>query len=342
LVGGGFGRRLEVDGIVEALRVARSVRRPVQLLWSREEDVRHDVYRPPSIARVRAATDGGGHVSAWEHHVASPSVLDRYAARLLAAGGDRELLQSTIGDIAASGIDPYAVEGIADQSYAIPNFRCEYHNVDVGVPFGFWRSTGRAHSAFATECLLDELAVASGSDPIELRMRMLSQAPRARAVLDAVRRASGWERAPSPPTARGVALHEAYGSVIATVATVAVHADGHWRVVRLDCAVDCGLAIDPDGVRAQIEGGATFGLSATLMGAITITDGIVDQSNFHDCPVIRMAEAPPVSVTLVASDAPPGGVGELGVPTVAPAVANALFRASGVRHRTLPLPAAAC
>jgi len=228
------------------------------------------------------------------------------------------------------------VEGASDLPYAIPHLAIGFTELEAPVPVGYWRSVGHSHTAFAVECFIDELAHAAGHDPLEFRLGLLGSAPRHRRVLEVVAEQAGWSRAPAGDRFRGLAVHESFGSVVAQIAEVSV-ADGRIRVHRVWCAIDCGLVVHPDTVAAQMEGGIVFGLTAALYGEVTIERGRIRQSNFHDYRVLRMDEVPMVEVTIVPSEHAPGGVGEPGTPPIAPAVANALFLATGVRSRSLPL-----
>jgi isoquinoline 1-oxidoreductase beta subunit len=319
LLGGGFGRRSETDFVADAVEASRAVGAPVKVIWSREDDIRHDHFRPATAHVFQAALDARGRPAAWLHRIAGPSIL-----------GQR-------GFDTRRGVDPTMVEGAANLPYAIPHLRVEYHPRDVGVPVGFWRSVGASQNAFAVECFVDELAHAAGQDPVEYRRALLGRAPRHKAVLEAAAARAGWGSPLPPGRFRGVAVAFSYGSYAAEVAEVEVEAGGAVRVHRVVCALDCGLAVNPDQVRAQMEGGIVFGLTAVLHGEITLDAGQVQQSNFHDYPLVRIDRAPAVEVHVLESDHPPGGAGEPGVPPLAPAVANALFAATGRRLRRLPV-----
>lgn len=323
-LGGSFGRRLESDFGVQAALLSKAVSRPVQVIWSREEDIRHDVYRPASVSRVTVGLDAADRVVAWRHRVVAPSILARV-------------------DPAAvrNGVDSTAVAGIDDQPYALPALHLDHVRRDTGVPVGFWRSNGHSNNAFSMESMIDEVAAALDRDPYQLRRTLLADAPRALHVLDLAAGRANWSEPLAPVgdgrRGRGIALHQAFGSVVAAVAEVTVFTDGRLRVDRVVAAVDCGVAVHPDLVRGQIEGGILFGLSAALTGKITVDKGRVVQSNFHDVRVLTLAEAPAVEVHLVPSREPPGGVGEAGTPPIAPALTNAIFSATGRRLRSLPV-----
>lgn len=329
-LGGGFGRRLEVDFIGQAAEIARAVRgTPVQVIWSREDDVRHDFYRPACAARLSAALDADGAVMAFTATVASQEIVRPYGVRAEALPARFDVRKAT-------------VEGLFDQPYDFGSVRVAHRLVTNPVPVGYWRAVGHSHNGFFMECFIDELAAMAQSDPIVFRARLLAAHPRALAVLQLAATASGWEQPPAPAAdgaevARGVALHRSFGSIVAQVAEVSVSAARTIRVHRVVCAVDCGLAIHPDGVAQQMESAVVFGLTAALHGEITIEAGRVVQGNFDRYPALRVAETPQVITHLVPSTEPPEGVGEIGVPPIAPAVANALYALTGTRLRQLPL-----
>lgn len=331
LLGGGFGRRLETDFIAQAAAIAKAVPgAPVHTFWSREQDATHDVYRPPAVARWRAGFDAQGQLLGVSALSAGPSVVQQYLRRQF--------------DLPAMGPDKTSAEGMYDQPYAWPAARFRHAQVPVGVPVGFWRSVGHSHQAFFKESFVDECAHASGRDPLAFRLALLAQQPRAVAVLQRAASLAGWGQpaAPAPdgaPTAWGLALHRSFGSTVAQVAQVSVDpADPRRiRVHQVVAVIDCGTVVNPGLVRQQLEGGIVFGLSAALHGEITVQQGQVQQSNFHNQPLLRLSECPQIRTELMASDAPPEGVGEPGTPPIAPAVANALFRLTGQRLRSLPL-----
>lgn len=321
LLGGGFGRRSEVDFVEEATHVARATGAPVQVVWTREDDIQHDLYRPATLSVLRAGLDPERRPVAWSQHVVGPSILGRLAPEQL-----------------KDGIDVTSLMGATSLPYAIPNLEVRYTRKETGVPVGYWRSVSESSNAFMTECFLDEVAAAAGRDPVELRRELLASQPRYRGVLDLAAARAGWGTPLGEGRGRGIALHGgSFGSYVAQVAEVAVAKDGSVRVERVVCVIDCGVVVNPDTVTAQMEGGIVFGLSATLKGAITIAQGRVEQSNFHDYPLLRMHEMPAIEVHLVPSTDAPGGVGESGVPAVAPAVCNAIFAATGRRLRQLPV-----
>lgn len=323
-LGGGFGRRANPvsDFVVEAVTVAREVKRPVTVIWTREDDMRGGYYRPMWYDRISAGLDAGGNLVAWRHTVVGQSIL---------AGTAFE--QAMVKD----GIDGTSVEGASTIPYAIPSILVDLHTTKVGVPVLWWRSVGHSHTAFVVESFIDEAAHAAGKDPVAFRLALLTKHPRYRGVLELAAAKAGWGKALPAGHGLGVALHESFGSLVAQVAEVSVTAKGAIRVHRVVCAIDCGRIVNPDTVAAQMESGIIFGLSAALHGAITLKDGRVEQDNFDGYPILRMNEAPRIEVHIVPSSEPPGGVGEPGVPPIAPAVANALFAVTGTRLRSLPM-----
>ena len=329
-LGGGFGRRLEVDYVEEAAEVARHVGVPVQVIWTREDDMRHDVYRPRALHRLRGAVDDSGRLVAWQQQIVAPSISRKFVPRAIP-----DLLVKLAGPL-KGGVDQSTVEGAADMPYRIPNLRVTSLMANLGVPVGYWRSVGHSHTAFVVECFLDELAAKAGADPVEFRRGLLSHLSRYVDVLDAAATRSGWGTPLPAGRARGVAFHESFGSLVCQVAEVSLEG-GQVRVHRVTCALDCGTVVHPDLVTAQVEGAILFGLSAALYGEVNVDGGKVTQSNFHDYRVVRMPESPEIDVVLMPRDAPPGGVGEVGTPPIAPAVANAVFKLTGRPVRALPL-----
>ena len=320
LLGGGFGRRANPDFAVEAAEVARAAGAPVKVTWDREDDLAHDRFRPVSLHRLAGGLDAQGRVVAWAHRVAAPSIL----------------MQALGRPSFAPGGPPDVVSGAHDPPYAFPALEVDYALVETAVPVWYWRSVYPSQTAFANECFVDELAAAAGRDPLELRLELLAHDPRMAAVVRLAAQRSGWG-APLPAgRGRGMACHLDVGTRVAEVAEVSV-ADGVVRVLRVVAAVDCGLCVNPDIAAGQIEGGIVFGLSAALKGEITVERGRVRERSFDDYPLLRLDEAPSVEVHFVESAAPPAGLGEPGVPPIAPAVANAVFAATGVRARRLPL-----
>jgi isoquinoline 1-oxidoreductase beta subunit len=324
-LGGGFGRRATPtsDVIVEAVAIAKAVKAPVKLIWTREDDMKGGYYRPMWHSRMSAALDAQNGVTAWAHTIVGQSFI---------AGTPFEPF------IIKDGIDGTSVEGGADLPYAIPNVQVELHTTKVGVPTLWWRSVGHSHTAFVVECFLDEIAHATGEDPYELRRRLLAGQGRYLGVLEAVAQAAGWGRARPPGRALGLAVHHSFESYVAHAVEASLE-NGRPRVHRVWCAIDCGRVVNPDTIVAQLEGAVGFALTAALYGEITLRDGRVEQSNFHDYPMLRLHEMPAVEVRIVESDAPSSGVGEPGVPTVAPALCNALFALTEKRIRRLPIRA---
>jgi isoquinoline 1-oxidoreductase beta subunit len=324
VAGGSFGRRATptADVAGEAASIAKAIggRQPVKLVWTREDDIRGGRYRPFFVHRLRAGLDASGRIVAWEHRIVGQSFLKRTPFEGLIKGG----------------IDATSVEGGSTLPYAIPNLAVELHSPDVAVPTLWWRSVGHTHTAFSTETFLDELAHAAHRDPFELRRELLVHHPRHRGVLELAAEKAGWGRPLPEGRARGIALQESFNSFIAQVAEISLRPDGLPRVEHVVCAVDCGVAVNPDVVRAQMEGGIGFGLGAALWSEITLDKGRVVQSNFHDYRTLRIDDMPKVEVHIVPSAEPPTGVGEPGVPLVAPAVANAFFQLTGQRVRRLP------
>src|SRR6266566_5129389 len=339
LLGGGFGRRLEVDFVRRAVRIAMQVSGPVKVVWTREEDIQHDMYRPYYYDRIAAGLDERGRPVAWTHRVTGSSIIARVTSelfpknlRVIRALGLHQLVASI------KGLDTDAVEGAAEPPYTLPNIRVEYVRQEPpGVPTAFWRGVGPTHNIFVVESFMDELAAAARRDPVAYRLALLDKSPRARGVLELAAQQAGWGQPLPAGHGRGVSLLHAFGSYIAQVAEVSVSQAGDVRVQRVVCAVDCGTIVNPDTVKAQIESGIIFGISGALFGEITIKDGRVEQHNFNDYRVLRINEAPEIEVHLVKSAEAPGGIGEPGTSAVMPAVANAIFAATGKRIRKLPV-----
>jgi isoquinoline 1-oxidoreductase subunit beta len=320
LIGGGFGRRLYVDHIGQAAEIARQVEGPVKVTWTREEDIRHDRYRPCYLDRLEGALGADGKVLLWKHRVCASAVSEFWAAGSL-----------------KDGVDPDALDPAAG-AYGFPNVLLDYARVEPGqVPTGWWRGVGPTHNTFMVESFIDELAAAAGADPLAFRLRHLDANPRAAAVLKAAAEAAGWGKPLAKGRGRGLSLVADFGSFLAEAAEVDVGEDGQVKVVKVTCAVDCGRIVNPDTIRAQMEGGVLFGLTAALRGEITVADGRVVQSNFHDYPPLRIGEAPAIETIILPSDEAPGGVGEPPCAAVAPAVTNAIFAATGKRLRSLPI-----
>lgn len=329
-LGGGFGRRAETDFVAEACRISKAVGGPVKLIWSREDDTRHDQYRPAARHLLRAGLGTDGAPIVWTHRIACPSIIAKFMPGWLPR------FATHLAGPLKGGVDANAIEGAAEIPYAIPNLEIRYVQADLGVPVGFWRSVGHSHTAFAVECFLDELAAAANSDPVDFRRRLLVGSPRHLGVLNLAAQRAGWGTPSAPGRFRGIAVHESFGSFVAQVAEVSVEGKT-LRVHRVVCAIDCGQVVNPDTVKAQMEGGIVFGLTAALKGRISLAKGRVRQSNFHDYPLLTMREMPEIEVHLVENNWEPGGVGEPGTPPIAPAVANAVFAATGKRVRKLPI-----
>jgi isoquinoline 1-oxidoreductase beta subunit len=323
LAGGGFGRRANPvsDYVIEACAIAVKVKVPVKVVWTREDDIKGGFYRPMYVHRVEVALDAGGKLTGWRHAIVGPSIV---------GGTPFEAM------MVKDGIDPTSVEGVADIPYEIPNLDVTLHTVSTGVPVLWWRSVGHSHTGFVVETMIDEAAKAAGKDPVEFRRALLTRHPRLVKVLDLAASKAGWGTALPAGRARGIALVESFGSACAQVAEVSLEKDGP-KVHRVVVAFDCGLVVNPLTVEAQLQSAVAFGLSAALHGKITFKDGQVEQSNFHDYPVLRMSEMPKVEVHLVSGGDKPTGVGEPGTPPIAPAVANALFALTGKPVRMLPL-----
>jgi isoquinoline 1-oxidoreductase beta subunit len=321
LIGGGFGRRLEVDGVVRAVQIAQHVDGPVKVIWTREEDIQHDMYRPYWFDRISAGLDEKGMPLAWNHRFAGSSVVARWAPPVF-----------------KNGLDPHTTEGATDLVYALANMHVEYLRVEPpGIPTAFWRSVGPSHNVFVTESFIDELAAAAKQDPVAYRRALLDKSPRAKAVLDLAAEKAGWGQLLPRGVGRGVSVQFTFATYMAQIAEVEVPKDGAVRVRRVVCAVDCGTVVNPDTVQAQIQSAIMFGVTAALYGEITLKDGRVEQTNFDTYQILRMNEAPAVEVYIVQNFEPPGGMGEAGTSAIGPAVANAVFAATGKRLRKLPI-----
>jgi isoquinoline 1-oxidoreductase beta subunit len=321
LIGGGFGRRLDADGVIRAVQIAQHVEGPVKVVWTREEDIQHDMYRPCWFDRISAGLDAKGMPVAWNHRFAGSSVI----ARWLPPGFN-------------NGLDSDTTEGAIDLAYALPNLHVEYVRVEPpGIPTAFWRSVGPSHTVFVIESFMDELAAAAKQDPVGYRLALLSKTPRAKAVLALAAEKAGWGQPLPQRVGRGVSLQFVFATYMAQVAEVEVAKDGAVRVRRVVCAVDCGTVVNPDTVRAQIQSAVVFGITAALHGEITLKDGRVQQTNFDTYQMLRMNEAPTIEVHIVQSFEPPGGMGEAGTSAIVPAVANAIFAATGKRLRKMPV-----
>lgn len=323
LIGGGFGRRLEVDGVIRAVEVAKQVDGPVKLVWTREEDILHDMYRPMFVDRISAGLDDAGMPVAWVNRFAGSSIIARWLPPAF-----------------NNGLDPDTTEGAINLVYGLPNLHVEYVRVEPpGIPTAFWRSVGPSHNVFVTESFVDELALAAKQDPVAYRRALIGNNSRASAVLELAAEKAGWGQDLPPGSGRGVSVQHAFGTYMAQIAEVEVQQDGTVRVKRVVCAVDCGTVVNPDIVEAQIQSAVIFGVTAALYGEITVKQGRVEQSNFDTYQLLRMSEAPLVEVHIVQSDEEPGGMGEAGTSAIVPAVCNAVCAATGVRIRKLPVDA---
>jgi isoquinoline 1-oxidoreductase subunit beta len=319
-LGGGFGRRFELDFIQEALETSKMVGAPVKVVWSREDDIQHDVYRPACVHRLRAGTDRAGTPVAWTHRIVAPSIMTRVFPGMV-----------------KDGLDGEAVEGGVAMPYTVPNVHVDYRMPDTGIPVGFWRSVNNTFNGFAVESFVDELAAAAKQDPYQFRRGLLAKAPRHLGALDLAATKAGWGTPLPAGRARGIAVFKSFDSYVAQVAEVSINTDGAVRVHRVVCAVDCGHVVNPNTVEAQIAGAMVYGLTAALWGEITIDRGRAQQGNFDSYRMLRMADMPAVEVHIVASAEAPGGVGEPGTPPIAPAVCNAIFALTGKRIRKLPI-----
>ncbi|KWE57303.1 aldehyde dehydrogenase [Burkholderia ubonensis] len=320
LLGGGFGRRLEVDMVAQAVKIAKQVGAPVKVVWTREEDIQHDMYRPYYYDRISAGLDANGRPIAWRHRIVGSSILARFAPPAV-----------------KNGVDPDAVEVAAELPYDLPNQLVDYVRQEPRhVPTAFWRGVGPTRGTFVVESFIDELAAQAKTDPVQYRRALLGKSPRARNVLDVASKAAGWGTPLPTGQGRGVSVMHAFGSFFSIVVDVAVD-DGDVQVKRVVCAVDCGMAVNPDTIDAQVQGGIIFGITGALYGEITIENGRVAQSNFTDYRMLRINETPPIDVHIVKSGEAPGGIGEPGTAALAAALANAIFAATGKRVRKLPV-----
>ncbi len=321
-LGGGFGRRGEADYVTDAVEASKAVGKPVKVVWTREDDIQHDYYRPATYVRMWGAVDASGKIVAWQQRIIQQSLLKRVGPP---------------GATNPGGIDFISVDGAATLPYAIPNLRVEYTEFDPGIPYGFWRSVGNSVNGFVTEGFFDELAVAAGKDPFELRRQLLTAKPRHKAVLEKAAAMAGWGTPVPQGRFRGIAVHEAFGSIVATVSEISVAVDGTVRVHKVACAVDCGWTINPDTITAQMEGGIVYGLTAALKGEVTIQNGRVVQRNFNDYPMMRQNEMPVIDVAIIPSGEAPGGIGEPSTAVIAGSLVNAIFAATGKRIYRLPI-----
>jgi isoquinoline 1-oxidoreductase beta subunit len=328
LLGGGFGRRLEADVVVQATQIAMALDgAPVQLVWTREEDMTHDFYRPMHVAQLSAAINAKGEIESLRIKSAGDAISPRWMSRVLPA---------LSGPFDAP--DKTTAEGLFDLPYGFANQHMAHVSTRMGVPVGFWRSVGHSHNAFFSECFIDEMAFETKQDPLAFRLSLLKQTPRYAAVLKLAAEKAKWGMALPTGHAHGLALHESFGSIVAQVVEVSMQ-DGKPRVHRVVCAIDCGTVVNPATVAQQVESSVIFALTAALFGQIDIQDGVVQQNNFTNYPLVSMAQSPVVETWIVPSTQPPEGVGEPAVPPLAPAVANAMFKLTGQRLRSLPLKA---
>ena len=318
-LGGGFGRRGEIDFVQDALDCSKAVGKPVKVIWTREDDILYDKFRPASVNRFRGGVDSNGKIIAWEHRIGGAAISG----------------QEQRGRV-EGGKDWAATEGAKNIPYAIDNLYVSYAMYNPGIPTGYWRSVGSSQNAWITECFFDELAALAGQDPLQARLALMDNFPRHAEVLKLAASQAGWGKPLPAGRARGLAVAESFGSFVAQVAEVSIDR-GRVRVHRVTCAVDCGIVVNPDSVRAQMEGAIVYGLTATLKGAITIQNGRTVQTNFDNYPLLRLDETPEIDVHIVKRDDDPGGIGEPGVPPTAPAVCNAVFALTGKPVRTQPI-----
>lgn len=344
-LGGGFGRRFFVDYVIEAVEISERLRKPIKVIYSREDDFQCDFLRPAYYNEIKGGLDKDGRLIALSHKLVGPAIMDpmleTMAPSILPGWLPRPfryLLASGLGPIAKSQMnDSGAVSGTATIGYEIPNFRVEYIRDEPGVPVGPWRSVGNSRNAFVIESFMDELADGAKQDPLNFRRKLLKEGSPRRGVLELAAKKAGWDKKPADGVSRGIALHKFHDTPACMVAEVSVDNGGAVKVRRIVCAVDCGIVVNPKILRAQIAGGTAFGLTATLKSSVTIEGGRVAESNYDDFPILTMEEMPEVEVYMVSSSNPPTGIGEVGVPPTAPAVANAIFAATGKRIRTLPI-----
>ena len=319
-LGGGFGRRGFVDYVEEAVQISKAAGKPIKLIWTREEDIQNDSYRPGYSCMIKGGIDDKGRMTAWSHKIVVQSIFERFAPQMI-----------------QNGIDPAAVDGIAEIDYEIPNLHVEYVKMELPIPVGFWRSVGNTQNGFTKETFVDELAYAAKRDPLEFRLNHLKN-PSARRVLQVVAEKSGWGEPPQKGEARGIAHHFSFGTHVAQVAEISVNKkDGSIKVHRVVCAASCGRMVNPNIIVAQMKGAITMGLSAAMKEKIDFANGGVQTANFYNYKELRMDEAPEIEVHLVKTKDTMGGIGEPGLPPIGPAVANALFKASGIRMHRLPM-----
>jgi isoquinoline 1-oxidoreductase beta subunit len=321
MMGGGFGRRLDVDMVVKAARIAQKVDAPVKVIWTREEDITQDMYRPAYRNVMSASMTSDVRITGWTHRIAGGSVSARMA-----------------GKPPKGGMDKGSVDGALDNVYGVPNYRVEFVQADPrAVNVGYWRGVAPNNSIFAIESLMDELALKAGKDPVAFRLANLDKTPRLKAALKMAAEKSGWGNPLPARRGRGVCAQFAFGTYIATIADAEVDDEGEVRIHKFTSVLDAGHVVNPDGMLAQLQGGLVFGSTAALFGDITVKDGRVQQSNFNDYRILRMSETPAIEIHLIQTDAPPGGIGEPGCTAGPPALVNAIAAATGVRLRRLPI-----
>ncbi len=316
LIGGGFGRRLDIDFIPAAVEASKALGAPVKVIWTREDDMTHDTYRPPAYEEVSGGVDAAGKIIAWKLHITSPSITARMFPPV-------------------KGVDDSVIEAAVNNLYDVPNLSVSYSRQEIGIDVGYMRSVSHAPNCFVIESFMDELAAAAGKNPYDFRLAQLGKKPRQRRVLQLAAERAGWGKAPAGRH-QGIALMEGYTTHLAQVAEISIEA-GELKVHKITCVVDCGQMVNPRIVESQIESGIVFGLTAALWGEVTLKGGRVQQSNFNNYRLLRNNELPELDIHLVDSDEAPGGIGEAAVPLVAPAICNAIFTATGVRLRELPI-----
>jgi isoquinoline 1-oxidoreductase beta subunit len=344
-LGGGFGRRVLVDYVGEAVEISQRVNAPVKVIWTREEDVRHDFYRAATHNVLKAVIDDKGHPVAWLHRIVGADVFGQTLPKVI-SGMMPDAVPRFLKNVATSLAETLmprfvpgkkAIKGAGPLPYHIPNMRVEFINDDPGIPLCWWRSVAPSTNCFAVESFVDELATASARDPYELRYELLARAPRLRDVVKLVADKAEWYRSSPKGIYRGIAAHDFQGTMMAMVAEVSINQNGDVKVHRVVCAVDCGIAVNPKTIEAQVQSAVVFGLTATIKSSITIKDGKTVEGNFDDFPLLRMDEMPKIEVHIVPSTNPPTGIGEVAVPLIAPAVVNAIFSGTGKRVRKLPV-----
>ncbi|NVK36697.1 MAG: molybdopterin-dependent oxidoreductase, partial [Gammaproteobacteria bacterium] len=342
-LGGGFGRRSASDFVAEATAIAKASKLPVQLVWSREDDTQHDLYRPASLAEFKIGLNDQGVINSWHVKRVGPNIMPYMIDETVDAMAPGFMPNAMVDWLSKRGyglfdgwvVDPSSMEGLFED-YDAPNKQVQHVTVDPGLPLGFWRSVGHSFSGFFKESMMDEVAVAQKQDAVEYRLKHLKNNPRLANVLKVAAQKANWQKPSAQGRFQGVAVHMSFGSYVAQIAEVSV-SNNQIRVHKVTCVVDCGTAVNPDIIKAQMESGIIFGLTAALYGEITLKDGAVEQSNFHNYPMLRMHETPEFDVTIIDSDEAPMGVGEPGLPPIAAAVGNAVFAATGKRLRNLPL-----